>query len=79
MRLFSRLLLVVGVVTLAATVLAMGALAAAPPAPYSNGVENAADAVPVDDGTADPLFAVSRVPFRHRRNRLGERQLACRR
>jgi hypothetical protein len=60
-RLFSRLLLVVGAVTLAATVLATGALAAAPPGPYANGIENAADAVSTDDGTGDPMFGVSRV------------------
>jgi hypothetical protein len=60
-RLFSRLIPVVGAVMLAATVLTMGASAAAPPAPYANGVENAADAVSTDDGTGDPLFGVSRV------------------
>jgi hypothetical protein len=59
---FRRVLPVVGAVTLAATVLTMTASAAAPPAPYTNGVENAADAVSADDGTKDALFGVTRVP-----------------
>ena len=56
-RLFGRLLLVVGAVTLAATVLAMGASAAAPPAPYANGFETAEDV-----GTTDQaMFNVTQV------------------
>jgi Right handed beta helix region len=58
---FGRLLLFVGAMTLAATVLAMGASASAPPGPYTNGFENAADAVSIDNGTADPMFGVTRV------------------
>jgi hypothetical protein len=46
---------------LAATVLTVTASAAAPPAPYANGAENAADVVSADNGTADPLFGVTRV------------------
>ena len=56
-RLFGRLLPVVGAVTLAATVLAMGTSAAAPPAPYVNGFDSASD---VDFG-AYPNEAMSDV------------------
>ena len=53
----SRLLLVVGAVTLAATVLTMGASAAAPPGPYANGFETAEDV----DATDQAMFNVTRV------------------
>jgi Right handed beta helix region len=56
-RLFSRLLPVVGAVTLAATVLATGASAAAPPGPYANGFETAEDVGSTDQA----MFNVERV------------------
>jgi hypothetical protein len=56
-RLFSRLLPVVGAVTLAATVLAMGASAAAPPGPYANGFETTEDVGSTDQA----MFNVTRV------------------
>jgi hypothetical protein len=56
-----RLLLFVGAMMLAATVLTMGASASAPPAPYTNGFELATDAASVDDGTGGPMFGVTRV------------------
>jgi hypothetical protein len=56
-RRFGRLLLFVGATVLAATVLTMGASASAPPGPFFNGFENAADV-----GTTDQaMFSVSQV------------------
>ena len=63
-RLFGRLLPVVGAVTLAATVLAMGTSAAESPYPYANGFESEGDAVLVDVaplGPTEVMFNVERV------------------
>ena len=59
-RRFSRSLLVVGAVTLAATVLTIGATAGAPPVPYANGFETAAD-VGLRRPTDQAMFNVIRV------------------
>jgi len=46
---------------LAATVLTMGASAAVPPGPYTNGFEFATDTASSDTGQTSPMFYVSRV------------------
>ena len=61
-RLFGRLLPIVGAVALVATVMTMGASAAAPPYPYANGFEAAEDAGELGAATDQAMFHVNRVP-----------------